>query len=200
MHSHAEILTQRLDRFVRDHLTPHLHRDRSPLSLQAWPVPDEPVPFADAVAGSYTPVAAGTKWGRPWSTLWLRVQGSVPPGWADVPGTRVEVAIDLGFTGGPGFNAEGLAWRPDGTIIKAISPDNTWLPVEGEAIDFYLEAAANPDVGRQMSTGRFGLTTLGDKATAGDEPLYELRADTDLYLVAELPAVRRRVRHLQGRG
>ncbi len=198
MHSHADLLTQRLDRFVRDHLTPHLHREQRPLSLQAWPVPDEPVPFAEAITGTYEPVAAGTAWGRPWSTLWLRVQGSVPPEWRDVPGTRVEVAIDLGFTGGPGFNAEGLAWRPDGTIIKAISPDNTWLPVDDESIDFYLEAAANPDVGRQMSTGRFGLTTLGDKATAGDEPLYELRAFDVVLLDVEVWELLRDIWTLRG--
>ena len=146
MYPHFDLLTQRLDRFVRDQLVPSLYRERAPLSLQAWPVPDEPVPFAEAVTGTYEPIATGTRWGRAWSTLWLHVQGAVPAGWADVPGTRVEVAIDLGFTGGPGFNAEGLAWRPDGTIIKAISPDNTWLPVDAEEIDFYLEAAANPYV------------------------------------------------------
>jgi hypothetical protein len=33
--------------------------------------------------------------------------------WRDVPGTRVEVDVDLGFTGGPGFFVDGLALRPD---------------------------------------------------------------------------------------
>ena len=176
MHSNSDLLTQRLDRFVRDQLAPSLYRERQPLSLRAWPVPDEPVPFAEAVTGAYEPIATGTRWGRAWSTLWLHVQGAVPAGWDEIPGTRVEIAIDLGFTGGPGFNAEGLAWRPDGTIIKAISPDNTWLPVDSASIDFYLEAAANPDVGAAMSGGSFRPTPLGDKATAGEDPLYELRA------------------------
>ena len=27
---------------------------------------------------TYEPIAAGTRWGRPWSTLWLHVQGTVP--------------------------------------------------------------------------------------------------------------------------
>ncbi len=176
MHSHADILTQRLDRFVRDQLASQLYRERQPLNLQAWPVPDEPVGFADAVGQAYQPIETGTRWGRAWSTLWLHVQGAVPAAWSDVPGTRTEIIVDLGFTGGPGFNAEGLAWRPDGSIIKAISPDNHWLPVEGETIDFYLEAAANPDVGAAMAGGSFRPTPLGDKATAGDTPLYELRA------------------------
>lgn len=176
MHSHAEILTQRLDRFVRDHLTPSLYRERRPLSLQAWPVPDEPVPFAEAIGQAYAPIEPGTAWGRAWSTLWLHVRGVVPGHWREVPGTRIEVDIDLGFTGGPGFNGEGLAWRADGSIIKAISPDNHWLPVETDAIDFYLEAAANPDVGRSMGSGSFQPTMLGDKATAGADPLYVLGA------------------------
>ena len=177
---------------------PILYRERQPLTLQAWPVPDEPVPFAEAVAGTYEPVAAGTRWGRAWSTLWLHVQGAVPAGWREVPGTRVEVAIDLGFTGGPGFNAEGLAWRPDGTIIKAISPDNTWLPVDSEAIDFYLEAAANPDVGAAMAGGSFRPTLLGDKATAGEDPLYELRAFDVVLLDLEVWELLRDIWTLRG--
>ena len=183
MHDHGDLLTQRLDRFVRDHLTPALYRERRPLTLLGWSVPDEPVPFEEAAAATYQPVEIGSRWGRPRSTLWLRAQGTVPAEWRDVPGTRVEIDIDLGFTGGPGFNAEGLAWRTDGTIIKAISPDNRWLPVDlsaspadGDKIDFYLEAAANPDVGATMSRGAFQPTLLGDKATAGDDPQYELRA------------------------
>jgi alpha-mannosidase len=198
VYSHSDLLTQRLDRFVRDQLVPSLYRERTPLSLQAWPVPDEPVPFAEAVTGTYEPIAAGTRWGRAWSTLWLHVQGAVPAGWADAPGTRVEVAIDLGFTGGPGFNAEGLAWRPDGTIIKAISPDNTWLPVDSEEIDFYLEAAANPDVGAAMSGGSFRPTMLGDKATAGEDPLYELRAFDVVLLDLEVWELLRDIWTLRG--
>ena len=198
MHSNSDLLTQRLDRFVRDQLTPSLYRERQPLSLQAWPVPDEPVPFAEAVAGTYEPMEAGTRWGRPWSTLWLRAQGTVPAGWDEIPGTRVEIAIDLGFTGGPGFNAEGLAWRPDGTIIKAISPDNTWLPVDSESIDFYLEAAANPDVGAAMSGGSFRPTLLGDKATAGEDPIYELRAFDIVLLDLEVWELIRDVWTLRG--
>ena len=166
-------------------------------------MPDEPVPFEEAAAAAYEPVAAGIQWGRPWSTLWLRVQGSVPADWQDVPGTRVEIDIDLGFTGGPGFNAEGLAWRLDGTTIKAISPDNRWLPVDAVlsnsgGIDFYLEAAANPDVGATMSSGSFRPTMLGDKATAGDDPLYELRAVDVTLLDVEVYELLRDIWTLRG--
>ena len=67
-------------------------------------------------------------------------------------GTSVEILVDLGFSADlPGFQCEGLAWRSDGTIVKAISPRNQYVPLKllgsGDGrLDFYVEAAANPDV------------------------------------------------------
>ena len=84
--------------------------------------------------------------------------------------------MDLGFsTRQPGFQAEGLAYRPDGTIIKAIEPLNDHLPVTaaaGDDIDLYVEGASNPDVGGHHE---YLPTPLGDKRTAGVEPIYRLR-------------------------
>lgn len=84
--------------------------------------------------------------------------------------------VDLGFTNEtPGFQCEGIAWRPDGTIIKAISPRNQYIPLKllgsGMAVDFYVEAAANPDVAQGWT---FAATPYGDKATAGTAPQYRL--------------------------
>ena len=81
----------------------------------------------------------------------------------------MEIVVDLGFTTEiPGFQCEGIAWRPDGTIIKAISPRNQYIPLKllgsGMAVDFYVEAAANPDVAQGWT---FAATPYGDKATAG---------------------------------
>ncbi|MGO4432154.1 alpha-mannosidase, partial [Paenarthrobacter sp. RAF9] len=80
----------------------------------------------------------------------------------------------LGFNSDvPGFQCEGTAWRADGSIIKAISPRNYHVPLKllggGHSVDFYVEAAANPDVAQGWS---FAPTPLGDKATSGDEPRY----------------------------
>ena len=119
MHDDRRLLEGRLARFTADHLTRAVHRASVPLSLEAWPVPDEPVPFAEAVTKQYEPIPAGMPWGRPWSTLWIHVTGEVPADWAGVEGTGPEVLVDLGFTAQPGFQGEGLAWRPDGTTIKA---------------------------------------------------------------------------------
>ena len=134
MHDQRAMLEHRLERFVRDHLKPAVYRGAAPVTVTGWDAPGEPVPFSEAIEQAYGPVEIGSNWGRPWGTTWLHVTGQVPPAWLSAgrppDGTSVELVVDLGFTGGPGFNAEGLAWRPDGTIIKAISPDNHWLPVD----------------------------------------------------------------------
>ncbi len=177
MHNDHALVEARLDRFVRDHLTPALYRDARPLAATAWQVEREPVPFETAVQQSFEPVPLGWRWGRAWSTVWLRVTGEVPGEWLPHPpeGTRIEVLVDFGYNRSrSGFQAEGLAYRPDGTLIKAISPLNSWLPVApGEAaIDVFLEAAANPDVAGDYT---FDPTPYGQWETAPDEPLYSLK-------------------------
>ena len=82
------------------------------------------------------------------------------------------MVVDLGFTAAAGFQAEGLAYRPDGTTIKAVSPFNNHVPVQaGEPIDIYLEAAANPDV----ATTGFHPTPNGDPATLAGTELYVIK-------------------------
>lgn len=174
MHNNRALVEARIDRFTRERLAPAVYRARAPLTVSSWDVPDEPVPFADARAQEFRPGALGSSWGRPWSTTWFHVVGQVPADWAQ-HGTRAEVVIDLGFDATtPGFQAEGTAYRPDGSIIKAVEPLNAHLPAgaAGERIEFYLEAAANPNVAGDFT---FAPTALGDKATAGSEHRYELR-------------------------
>ncbi|WP_350346999.1 glycoside hydrolase family 38 C-terminal domain-containing protein [Agromyces sp. G08B096] len=174
MHDNSSLVLMRITRFVRERIAPAIHPDRRPLELSAWEVPDEPVPFETAVAAEYTPFAVGRPWGKPWGTTWFRVRGTVPPEWRDRPGTRVEVLVDLGFTSGQsGFQAEALVRDADGTIVKAIEPYNDWLPVAGDEIDLYVEAASNPDIG---STWDWKASPYGDRATAGTHPIYTLRA------------------------
>ncbi|MEV8023888.1 glycoside hydrolase family 38 C-terminal domain-containing protein [Microbacterium sp. NPDC080220] len=173
MHRNDHLALQRIDRLVRDRLPPALHRETAPVTIAAWEVPDEPVPFAEAIRQEYAPFAVGTEWGKPWGTVWFHVTGRVPDSWRDVPGTRPEIVVDLGFDGsGPGFQAEALVFRPDGSIVKAIEPRNTAVPVEGDEIDLWIEAAGNPSV---AGTFTFAATPLGDKRTAGAEPIYRLR-------------------------
>lgn len=153
-----------------------LYRQRHALSLTAWTVPDEPVPFAHAVKQKFTPIQAGLKWGKPWGTTWIRVQGQVPKDWSKEKNVAIELEVDLGFyVTQPGFQAEALVYTKEGKTIKGIHPRNRSVKLEvspGGKIDLYLEAASNPDVARDWS---YRPTEMGDKATAGKGPLYELQ-------------------------
>ncbi len=174
MHDNRALVEARIERFTRERLVPAVYRDRAALQIEAWEVPDEPVPFSEARTQSYAPFSVGSSWGRPWSTVWFHLTGKVPADWK-VDGTRAEVVVDLGYNKTlPGFQAEGTAFDQHGRIIKAIEPLNSYVPAgePGTAVDIYLEAAANPNV---AGTFTFGVTTLGDKATSGSEHAYELR-------------------------
>ena len=176
MHDDRRITEVRLERFVRERIVPAVYSRSLPLALSSWDVPDEPVPALEAMRQDFHPQDHGAPWGKPWGTKWLRLQGEVPEFWGAAPDTTVEVVVDLGFTTEvPGFQCEGIAWRADGTIIKALSPRSQYIPLKllggGMAVDFYVEAAANPDVAQGWT---FAATPYGDKSTAGTAPQYRL--------------------------
>lgn len=174
MHDNTSLVEARIRRFVRERLEPALYARAEQLTLEAWVVPAEPVPFSEAVEQVYAPFRVGSAWGRAWSTMWLRVTGVIPT--VEV-GQRPELVFDLGFhRAQPGFQAEGTVYRADGSIVKAVEPRNAYVPLDGDPgdpIELYLEAAANPDVGDGFRD--FRPTPLGEWDSSGDEPLYELR-------------------------
>ncbi|SEG55909.1 alpha-mannosidase [Actinacidiphila yanglinensis] len=168
MHSDPASTEERLQRVLDQRLRPAVHARTLPLTVEVWHVAGEPVPVSAGLAAEYSPARVGDRWGPAWSTSWFRLSGRVPEEWA---GLAVEAVVDLGFgTTEPGFSAEGLAYRADGSAVKALNPRNTHLPVAapargGEEVRFYVEAAANPVV---MHTGpdqlTFGVTSAGDRA------------------------------------
>jgi alpha-mannosidase len=186
MHNDRDAVERRLVRLLNERIRPAVHARSVPLRVEVWNVGGEPVPASEAMAARYSPAGVGDRWGPAWSTSWFRVTGTVPRDWA---GLRVEAVLDLGFgTAQPGFSAEGLVLRPDGTAVKAVNPRNTWLPVTGSAdggeeIVRYVEAAANPVViNRPDSAYAFSPTAIGGRApwlehrdAAPGEPLYRLR-------------------------
>ncbi|QQD75912.1 alpha-mannosidase [Curtobacterium sp. YC1] len=178
MHQDEPLVEARIARLVRDRVDPAVHRRSAPVMIEAWEVPGEPVPFDTAVRETYEPFTVGSSWGgRPWGTTWFRVTGTVPSDFGTAPGTTAELFVDLGFTKRhPGFQAEGLAFRPDGSTIKAVEPRNNAVPLAvgpGEPFELYVEAGANPDIGGDSFQG---ATPLGSRSTAGDRPIYRLRA------------------------
>lgn len=163
----------RVDRFVAESLRPLVVAASAPVDITAWRVPGEPVLFADVRDDGFRPFAVGERWGTPWSTLWLRVTGDVPAAWASIADHRIELILDLGFNDqSPGFQAEALAFRPDGSIVKGVSPRNAWVPVEGDAVDLYLELAANPTIPPES---HWRTTHLGASPLPDAPELYTLR-------------------------
>nr|WP_225953449.1 glycoside hydrolase family 38 C-terminal domain-containing protein [Kibdelosporangium phytohabitans] len=159
-------------------IAPAKYAGSVPLEIEVWHVPDEPVPAAEALAADFEPFAVGQRWGAPWSTSWFRVRGGIPAEWR---GKRVEAVIDLGFSGAQaGFQAEALAHDLDGRPIKGIAPCNDHVPLTGDAVGLLIEAAANPDV----LAGGMQPTPMGDKETAGKDPLYVFTA-ADVRLLDE---------------
>ncbi len=211
MHDNHGLIHNRLQRVLVERIIPAIHTPVAPLELTAWHVEGgqgEPVDpavalglapdtTADDAVPSFEPFAVGQAWGPPWGTSWIHLTGTVP---AETQGLKVELVVDLGFSQSwPGFQAEGLVYRPDGSPVKALNPLNTWVPVDGTApdginasgtaegetelggqkIDLYVEAAANPFV---FTDNPFIPTQLGEKSTAGDAPRYTMaRADINIF-------------------
>jgi alpha-mannosidase len=169
MHDRTDLAIARARRELAQRIFPHVHRTTAPLAVTAWHAPGEPVPYDHAIRQRFEPFSVGERWGPPWSTTWFRLTGDVPDDW---PASQVEAVVDLGFAHrGAGFQAEGLVWR-DGHALQGVHPRRTAVPLPGAqgTVDLFVEAAANPVT---FTTG-FRPTPLGDRATAGCDPLYRL--------------------------
>ncbi|MGW1591643.1 alpha-mannosidase [Streptomyces sp. NPDC002386] len=174
MHDDRSLVEARLRRVLDERVRPAVHPESVPLRVHVWHAPGEPVPVAEGLAAEPEPIEVGARWGAPWGTSWFRVTGTVPEAWA---GRTVEALLDLGFDENmPGFQCEGLVYRPDGTPVKGLNPRNQWVrigaPAEGgEQVRLHIEAASNPVI---LDYHPFRPTALGDKDTAGHEPQYTL--------------------------
>ncbi|WP_024804618.1 glycoside hydrolase family 38 C-terminal domain-containing protein [Nocardia sp. BMG51109] len=171
MHDDRRLIEDRLHRVLPERIVPAIYPESVPMAASLWVAPDEPVPVAEGLAAPRTPVEPGAAWGAPWGTSWLTVEGTVPAAWA---GRTVEAIVDLGFDRNmPGFQCEGLVYRPDGSPVKGLQPRNQWVRVAapaagGERVVLHVEAASNPII------PFFTPNPLGDKPTAGDRPQYRL--------------------------
>ncbi|MER6674127.1 glycoside hydrolase family 38 C-terminal domain-containing protein [Streptomyces sp. NPDC000983] len=174
MHDDRDLVEARLKRVLDERIRPAVYPESVPLDVAVWHAPGEPVPVAEGLAAEPRPIEVGARWGAPWGTSWFRVTGTVPEAWA---GRTVEAVLDLGFDEDmPGFQCEGLVYRPDGTPVKGLNPRNQWVrigaPVAGEEeVRLHVEAASNPVI---LDHHPFLPTRLGDRDTAGDEPQYTL--------------------------
>jgi alpha-mannosidase len=174
MHDDRSLIEARLARVLKERIVPAIYPRSVPLEVGVWVAPGEPVPVAEGLAAPREPLHVGDAWGAPWGTSWITVTGTVPAEWA---GQSVEAILDLGFDANkPGFQCEGLVYRPDGSPVKGINPNNQWVRIAdeaagGERVELHIEAASNPCV---LDYHPFVPTELGDVRTAGDEPLYRI--------------------------
>ena len=178
MHDDHVLIEQRLHR-VLARVRHAVYSQRVPLDVAAWPVNGEPVPVAQALSAPYAAVRVGGAWGPPWTTTWFRVKGAVPEDWK---GRRVEALVDIGFDPDrTGFHAEGLVYAADGSPVKGLNPRSQWVHVpDDQPVELYIEAAANPLI--LTPDNLFWPTPLGDRDTAGSQPLYRLeRAELAIF-------------------
>ena len=139
-------VTQDVDAYIREVVRPAIYPRRSVLEVAAHHLRSEPIPAAAAMAGPFEPFAAGDRWGARWDTTWFRMRATIPAEWA---GAEVVALVHLGGDYMVGFSAEGLIWDPAGHPVHGLHHRHREYIVKsraegGEAVEFYVEAAANP--------------------------------------------------------
>lgn len=170
---------RRVDRVMRQRLVPYVHETLSHCQLRAFADEGEPEQSADFLARvrenkvDFLDFMVPGAWGTIWGTTWFEVRGRIDR--ESVKGRAVELVVDLGWKRhrGPGFQAEGLCYRPDGSVIKAVNPDNCWIPLidangvanveldDAGRFTVYVEAASNPLVEADLP---FAPMNLGERA------------------------------------
>lgn len=144
-----------LERAKKFHL-----RTESELFLETLPLQaefrhsTEPVPYAERCNGEYCPITEGQHWGGPWDSAWFHLTGTIPAAWNGQP-----VALWLDFNGEALiFDAAGVPIYSltDGSIFHANYQKTIYQMTGsargGEAIDYWVETAANSLFGMKMDT------------------------------------------------
>ena len=176
-HFSTQHVRDQASRWLDQVIRPAVHIAKAPVVVDAWEIPDEPIPFTQAVQGDFRPMDLDAPWGRPWGTTWLRVSGEIPSQWEQGPTQSAELIADIGFNAvQTGFQCEALAYDSRGRVIKAVEPFNRYVPLErvteGGRFELYLEAASNPDVIHGWS---FEPTRLGTPDALQGERQYRVR-------------------------
>lgn len=173
MHDDSQVIENRVNRVLMQRIMPTEVSERRALQVTALHLPGEPCSVDELDLEAFGAISVGDQWGPPWGTTWFAVTGE--PHGIGPAGIGLEVQADIGFTGAlAGFQAEAAVYV-EGRIRSGVHPRRRAIPIEvattpGGAIDFMLEAAANPDFTRS-----FTANPLGDRATAGNAPLYVFR-------------------------
>ena len=149
MLKHSKLTERRIENAV-EKIASRIYPERLPISVGAWHVGGEPVPYSVAETAEYKPFAVGDAWGPAWDTTWFRISGQIPGEWKD---REPVVLFQLTDQGREGFTGEGLVYF-DGQPVRAVNRARNEIPVPASKdghFEFYLEGAANwavPDGGK----------------------------------------------------
>ena len=178
MHDDRTLVEARLKRVLDERIRPAVYPESVPLEVAVWHAPGEPVPVAEGLAAAVPRRSRSATGGaRPGAPAGSASPAPCPSEWA---GRTVEAVLDLGFDENmPGFQCEGLVYRPDGTPVKGLNPRNQWVrdrrpAAGGEEVRLHVEAASNPVI---LDYHPFLPTQLGDKETAGQRAAVPLDPD-----------------------
>lgn len=197
---------ERCARVMRQRVAPYIHTTLSEPKVRSYTILGEPISsqdFFDQLEHgeiTFNDFQIGSVWGTTWGTVWFEITGHIdtsnsgqqPTGEENSSSnlnslsSRQELVIDLGwYDHSVGGHIEGLVYRPDGTVIKAIHPRNSWVPLvdddghidpairEDGSFTLYLEAASNPLL---LGVPAFVETELGECATGKPDEPYVFRS------------------------
>ena len=175
----------RCDRVMRQRVLPYVDRTVGHCAVRVYRIPGEPISSQDFFRRlnngdiPFEPLNLGESWGTTWGTTWMEIKGSIDQSHRDE--APLELIVDLGWQpDSPGGHYEAEAYRPDGSIIKAVNPKNQWIPLDGKdwkglatdeepsligpdgTFTLYLEAACNPLI---LGVPAFAKTQLGEGTT-----------------------------------
>jgi alpha-mannosidase len=122
-----------------------------PVELAVHRIHGEPVRYDDGAKGPWEPFAVGDRWGGTWDTSWFRLRAEVPDEWKH---ERVDLRVDLGYHGGPGFGSEGQVWLKGAPLAGVNSRHQEVMLFDGarggETVELFVEAASNPKGGGEQ--------------------------------------------------
>jgi alpha-mannosidase len=162
MSGERDRLLARVRHLIKRYIEPARFGSPVPVELAIHRIHGEPVSYAQGTEGPWEPFKVGDRWGGTWDTSWFRASASVPADWK---GERVDLRVDLGYHGGPGFGSEGLVWN-EGSPIGGVNSQHQEIklfgPAEGgETVQVFIEAASNPKAGdEQMHSPDYADDTL----------------------------------------
>ena len=173
-------------RALRERIRPAIYGAAVPLDIEVWHAPGEPVAPAEALAATYEPAAIGRPGAPPGGPRGSSSAARYRP---SGPGARAAV-IDLGFSGGPGFSAEGLIHTTSGVPLKGLHPRQTYAPLSilGPDGTAACPATGSSSTSRARPTPRCSGRTRSRRPTSaskpepGGTPIYRLaRADLAVF-------------------